>query len=42
MTGLPQLGHMELAQVCSGCVLDETFEPRLNFFNWTRRTKKVG
>ena len=35
----PQLGHIQLAQVCSCSVLDETLEPRLIFVRFTRHTK---
>ena len=31
---------IELAQVCSRFVFDETFEPRLNFVRFTRHVKK--
>ena len=37
----PQLGHIELAQVCSRFVFDETFEPRLIFVGFTRHTKEM-
>ena len=35
----PELGHIELAQVCSRFVLNETFEPRLKFVRLTRHTE---
>ena len=35
----PQVGHIELAQVCSCFALDETFETRLKFVRFTRHAK---
>ena len=35
----PQLGHLEIAQVCSR-FLKETFEPRLNFVRFARHKEK--
>ena len=36
----PQLGHQELAQVCSRFVPDETFEPRWKFVGFIEHTRK--